>query len=363
MSDGVLSVSFKSSSWFLTQSLPVEVRDAHNRLIERFTGTRELRVPAGLYIVEATLPGGDRQTEVVAVEPDGRTDVELRAARGQDPTDGTGLAAAPGQGALESLTGGVATLPDVGPTRGGAEERPASVPVLIAHRACELREETGTSWVFDPVDDPPETPQASFSFDGRTMSTSLPVNPGGKVEERACTVTFAKRAGRLRADVGFARQRRVAWTLEGLVKSDDSVSTAELFRNADEILYAKYQDPAAAALGGLTLHRIGRLRERKDWVENLARDFAWVVDGRVLLAALLSNAEGASERARGLDTLLAVAAKRPLFGDGLALMIQLLRRWPDGAKEDERRDALAAITSNPLTVDWDAMALTMYDDD
>jgi hypothetical protein len=58
--------------------------------------------------------------------------------------------------------------------------------------------------------------------------------------------------------------------------------------------------------------------------------------------------------------LLDAAPRRPLFSDGLALLIRLLRNWPDGSRPTQRRDALAAITSDPLTVDWDAMALTRY---
>ena len=66
----------------------------------------------------------------------------------------------------------------------------------------------------------------------------------------------------------------------------------------------------AVALGGLTLHRYGRLRERQDWIENLARDFAWIPDGRILLAALLMNdrecfarADFGAAAARALETV------------------------------------------------------------
>jgi hypothetical protein len=275
-----------------------------------------------------------------------------------------------GGGASDGLDGEVATeadtvekpdaRPPVGaaPTRGATVDRPRSVPTLAAYRACVPIEETATRFVFDAVVPTTETPTATFTVDGREISVSLPVNPVGRPDERTCTVTFADRAGQLRADVGFARRRRVAWTLEGLVKSDDVASTGKLFHNAEDVLYDKYQDPTAAALGGLTLHRIGRLRERTGWIENLARDFAWVVDGRVLLAAILSTAQEPRERTRGLDGLLSAAPHRPLFGDGFALMLDLLRRWPDGAREGERRAAIAALPSNPATVDWDAMALT-----
>jgi hypothetical protein len=203
---------------------------------------------------------------------------------------------------------------------------------------------------------------ARFRAGGIVITVSIPAYPSAKAEERPCTVTFRRVGGRVRADVGFARQRRVAWTLEGLVKSEDSVSTAELFRNADQVLFEKYRDPIAAALGGLTLHRLGRLRERPWWVENLARDFAWIPDGRVLLAALLERERDLRARMRGLDALVGSAELRPVFADGRALALKLLRSWPDDDRGDARRQALRTIAAEPGSVDWDAMAYTTYDE-
>ena len=77
----------------------------------------------------------------------------------------------------------------------------------------------------------------------------------------------------------------------------------ELLDTAAGLLLTKYSDPVAAALGGLTLHRFGRLQERQSWVENLSRDFGWLRDGRILCAALLQKDEDAAERDRGLNLL------------------------------------------------------------
>ena len=360
MSDGHLSVGFKSSSWFLTESLPVEVRDASNQLVIRGRGHVDAQLPPGLYIVEAALPGGSRHSEVVAVRANTPTEVVLE--RSKAPSAATiadGPAPAPDadddlEEDRDGPQGGVMVLP---------AHREVSSAALLEVQGCRLREEGPSGYAFDAEVDPVDTPTATFEVGATRISVSLPVNPRGQPDERGCWVTFERRAGRIRADVSFDRRRRVAWTLEGLVKADDAVSTAELFRDADDVLFYKYRDPAAAALGGLTLHRIGRLRERSDWVENLARDFEWVADGRVLLSALLAGADQANERDRGLEMLLEVAPRRTLFSDGLALLLRLLRTWPDGSGEDERRRALKAITSDPMTIDWEAMALTKYVED
>lgn len=336
--EGRLQVSFEGPSYFLGQNLPVEIRDARNHLVARDTGRVDLRLPPGLYVVEATLPGGRRRSEVVAVAPGEATDVVLDREVTRD---------------VESFEWSLREF-----------THDVQVAELVDHRACTPRYEGDSTWTFDPspgvID---ETPRATFAVARQTATVSLPLNPKGNKDERGCTVWVMERGDRIRVDVGFVGRRRVASTLEGLVKSSDVVSTATLFSNAEDVLYSKYRDPSAAALGGMTLHRMGRLRERAGWVENLARDFRWVADGRILLAALLAEDSDPAERARGLRQLLEVAPVRPLFGDGLALLLQLLRSWPDESSKDERREAVASIPTDPTTVDWDAMALTNYDED
>jgi hypothetical protein len=302
----------------------------------------DVSLKAGLYEVSATLPGGRRHSEIVAVGEGEATGIVLDREGGQEP-----------DAAVSFDTRDVVARAD-------DDVPPAE---LVDQRACIATDRRGTKWRFDPDGEPEETPQATFSVAGTTVTASLPLNPRGKPDERGCTVRFVRRGERVRVDVGFGGSRRVASTLEGLVKSDDVVSTATLFSEAEDVLYAKYQDPAAAALGGLTLHRIGRLPDRRGWVENLARDLRWVADGRILLAALLADAPDPDERTRGLQELLGVAAVRPLFGDGLALLLKLLRSWPDESSHEERRAALAAIPTDVAAVDWTAMALTTYDED
>jgi hypothetical protein len=342
MTEGKITVSFNGPSWFLGQNLPVEIRDAGNHLIERAKGPVDMTLPVGLYVVEATLPGGNRHSEVVEIVADAPTTVVLDRDLGDDVE---------------------AAIPAGGPSlvsRGLDDAPPA---VLLDYRACVPRDQRGSKWTFEPEGTPTQAPWASFAIAGKTVTASLPLNPAGEPEKTGCTVRFGGRVDGIRLDVGFVAKRRVASTLEGLVKSADLVSTAALFGNAEDVLFTKYGDPSAAALGALTLHRIGRLRERAAWVENLARDFRWVVDGRILLAALLAHDRDEAERARGLTELLAVAPMRPLFADGLALLIQLLRGWPDDSSSQQRRLALEALPVDQATVDWNAMALTTYDED
>jgi len=138
------------------------------------------------------------------------------------------------------------------------------------------------------------------------------------------------------------------------------VRGARLLDQASRLLADKYEDPAAATLGGLTLHRLGHLTERADWVENLARDFPWLPDGQVLLAALLLEHADRDELNRGLQLLLAASQRRPMYTDGISLMMELLRRWPDEGSEPSRRARLQGLAGTTKDLDWNAVSLTVY---
>ena len=70
MGKGTLSVQIESQSYFLGSNLPVEIRDAHHRLVEKRKGNSRIELPAGLYSVEAVLPDGGREAQLVHVVAD-----------------------------------------------------------------------------------------------------------------------------------------------------------------------------------------------------------------------------------------------------------------------------------------------------
>jgi hypothetical protein len=104
---------------------------------------------------------------------------------------------------------------------------------------------------------------------------------------------------------------------------------------------------------------MGVLGTRSAWVENLARDFPWLPDGQVLLASLHRHAPGPEQRQRGLSLLMAAASELPLYTDGLSLLMELLRRWPDEASKDERHDLLGKLADHSAYADWDSVNLSV----
>lgn len=322
--NGTLHVVVESESMFLGDILPVEVRDASQRLVQRTQGRSSLSLAPGLYSVTVVLPTGERADRVVAVNPGEPTEVTF-----SPPT------------AAEVPTEAIAGI------------------VLEAVEGATLTNETASRWDFVPDGEPESVPTAALRLPDRgRLIVSLPLNPRGDYPLNACSVAAVMRHGAVTLETSFSPERRVASALSGVLRSGELVSSAEILRQAANLLFAKYQDPPAAALGALTLHRLGQLEERQQWVHNLAEGFPWLPDGSILLAALLREDPDPGEQDRGLGKLLTATAQRPLYTDGLSLGMELLRRWHGEARKDERYARLEELTEYSAGAVWDALTLT-----
>jgi len=348
MKTGKLSVQLKSESYFLDSNLPFEVRDAHHRLVEKYTGGNSMQLPAGLYTVEAVLPDGGRESQVVQVEADGESTLTFSA---EPPLPAK-------QYMSRSVSGGASR----GSRTRGFEQLSSHTLQLQDVNECELAEEGSDGWLFVPISGTPQsTPWARFSVGmHHRVVVSLPLNPCGGFPDNSCTVQAFATRDEVTFKTSFHTERHVATAIQGMLLSGGIVRGANVIAEASDLLLGKYQDPSAAALGGLTLHRLGHLQKRQGWVENLAQDFQWIPDARVLLASLLADDDDPAERERGYRKLIEASRLRPLYTDGLSLLLETLRRWPDPdrATWDERRERLEAISSLASRIDWNALSLT-----
>jgi hypothetical protein len=341
---GQLSVEIASESYLLRSNLPIEVRDARNRVVGQGQGSMTVRVRPGIYRIRATLPDGDRADELV----------EVRGPEGFHRRFGSDTGPRP---VIEDTPAGRRSpMSYLDTSPGDAPLEPVS---LMEMKRAHVRDLDG-AWLFQPQSPLSDAPYAVFLIGATRVTASLPINPFGDFPLDACIVVPVDDGRAPRLEVRFVRQRLVAANLEGQLLSGAYAAPSSFLDAAVELLYDKYQDPTAAALGGLTLHRLGRLRERVSWIANLARDFRWLADGRILEIALHAQDEDAHERARWLEQLLEVAKMRPMFADGYALLLDMLRRWPDGSGVDVRAGALAEVTSRIVGVDWSATALIEY---
>jgi hypothetical protein len=317
---GELRVAMDVGSDFLSNNLPFVVRDAGLAVVHRGTCGSSATLPEGLYSVAVLGAEGERTVQLVRVESDETTTVSFT-----QPTV---------ESHAESLTSpGDDPLPTVGPAS------------LLSVTGCTVSLADADGWEFVPVLPLTAVPWGEFSIDGRVVEMSLPLNPNGDYPLTSCRVNVDGSGGRPVLRMAFAPGRLVTRLVDGLVRHSSQTFGKDVLEQATSLLLTKYADPAGAALGGLTLHRMDMLSGQRDWVENLAHDFPWLTDGRVLLAALLRGGNPA-ERQRGFDLL--ATSHRPMYTDGLSLAVDLLRRWPEysrGKERDRALDRLAGLSA------------------
>ena len=230
---------------------------------------------------------------------------------------------------------------------------------LVAMAGCAVQSAAGARLLFRPDGDVGEPAHVTFEIADRTAEMSLPIDPNASFPLGGAAVTATGDAsGGIRLVAGFTDERRVATVIDAMSGIGSHADSDSLVRDASSLLLHKYADAPAAALGALMMQRLGRLDQREHWVSNLATDFPWLPDGKALHASLLRAGDD-SQRRRGLQLLLEAAAQRPMFTDGLSLMISLLRRWPDDERAEERRAAIDRLGAYMVAADLDAVCLTV----
>lgn len=337
--DGRLEIALRSDSWFLTQNLPIEIRDGRQELIKSIRGDEpSVELAPGLYSVSAILEDGSLHRRHVHIRPGETERVELVAERQTRRR---------AKGALRGV-------------RGGADETSRGGVVLELFGGAREASRRNRRWILEPDGDLERVPYARLETATEVVEVSLPVNPNGHDgPQRSCELEAWTERNRLEVRVRMAPGRQVASAIERMVETGFMGASAALAKEALQLLLEKYEDPVGAAFGGLLLDRLGRLESQPRWLENLAGSFPWLPDGRILLAALLARSDDGAERRRGLDLLLAAAPQRMMFADGLSLALDLLRRWPDGSRRQERFRVLDEISHAAARAQWQATVLTL----
>lgn len=338
---GRIDIRVEDDSMFLSDNLPFVVRNAWHTVVASGTTHQGVSdpLPVGLYSVEVMTPRGVERTQIVQVTPE-------QPARLVVTEDGVHVDGSP-----------MPPIFTTEPSEAADEIQPAAT--LLDMRHCELAAQDEKGWVFLPDSPLTDVPVARFALDDALWDVSLPLNPNGREPVlRQCRVRVERTAATPRLEIALGDRRRVFRMLLGMLHENGVAIGKELLDTAASALLWKYSDPVAAALGGLTLHRFGRLHEKQDWVENLSRDFDWLPDGWILCAALLQRDDDESERDRGLALLLNATERRPIYTDGLSLGLELLRRWPGEERSAERRERLDRLAEYSAVADWESIALT-----
>ncbi len=154
---------------------------------------------------------------------------------------------------------------------------------LIEVTGANLQRQAGNSWFFKCESHLQSVATARYGDENLETQVSLPVSWDGGFPGNTCAVTVELTRSGLRANAWIAAERTVANGLQNMLSAGYVLQAAGIAETAVELLRSKYSDPTGAALGGLILQKVGRIGQWIEWVENLARDFEWLPDGKNLI--------------------------------------------------------------------------------
>ncbi|MCC6525969.1 MAG: hypothetical protein IT373_25205 [Polyangiaceae bacterium] len=365
---GTIRAALDISSYRLTSLTPIEIRDSSLALVCEIRNGGEAQLTPGVYQVRAVMDDGRAHARLVTVTEGKETKVEF------SKVDPAGLMTAPSsarftRSAARDRDGLIDYGDDEGGGRAGGERGDeawaapdSDVCRIVALEGAVLDGAARGTWELVPAGTLTEVPHAVLDLGGRRRRVCLPLNPcGHRRAETACVLRLEHYREGTEARAWIHPERKVSSAVqhmlaEGRVFHAQSVVAG----TADDMLQAKYSDPVGAALGALVMYRAGTLRDRLSWLENLARDFAWLPDGAVLLGALWLQDE--ATRAAGARLLLGAAGRRPLFTTSYSVLLDTLRRWPLDDSRAEARAALTVLARDAGRVDWNAFTFTCHEE-
>lgn len=362
---GKLEVKVESQSMHFGYSVPVEIRDSNMRLVEQSTRARQFNLSPGLYQVSAVLEDGREHRELVEIKKDATAKIQLSAAeppspptQQQQPAGEMPLAVGPQTGGLAISSYNVEpryTQRADSPPQQNMSSQSARESKLVGVTGAKLLRETPGQWIFGSAGPIDAVPSATVRVANRETTISLPTSPQSSDDTCAVRVDYKEHSSRVTAWI--TPERIVANALMNMLASRQVRSAVQMAEEATELLRQKYSDPTGAALGALILHKVGRLERLESWVRNLAQDFPWLADGKILVASINFERRSNMDEVRALA--IDASKRRPLFTDCYAILLDVLRRWPRDGDGEWRRQALEALTVHSPFVDWDSICFSL----
>lgn len=307
---GTLTVRIESPDPY-SYDQPIAVIDSSTlELVRTATCNEELPLPAGSYVVSATLPTGTRAIGVAEVAPDTPAELTLTL----QPDEPAAPSPEP-PAALEAAPDVSWSIRFRSRTQDGTYE-PDTPHVAVLSRTSsrvELSVGSGAGPLFAQVAAPDEVP----------LTVALPVY--GPTVSHQCTVTLERDPpAPTKVGVSLPDNPRID-AIARYLQSGHLEQAATVAGDAEQLLQQKMADPYGAALGGYALLRLNRLDRLHHWPRNLSDYFPWLPDGAVI-AGEEAALEGDHAAAIGY---VCEAGRRgfPLFAVGLSLLGSRLREY------------------------------------
>jgi hypothetical protein len=121
---------------------------------------------------------------------------------------------------------------------------------------------------------------------------------------------------------------------------------------AEGLLFEKWTDPYAAAVGAYLLLRLKEFNKMHDWARNLANNFRFLPDGCIIWAWQLIHQDPPNENEIRKYLLMAVDRGLPVYSEGLRLLTDGLRLMSSGgavAREKVIKSTEVVLWSSPFT--------------
>lgn len=344
---GKLAIDIETDSIYFGINVPLQIRDNKMQVVERPATDREFNLDPGLYQVSAVLEDGQEHSKLIEVKSNETTSVKL----------GTRQSSRPSKAAIEALS---RPMPPPSFTDAMLALRP-SIPEsdemeLVGLEGADVATVGVERWRFTAKSPAEIVPTATFEVSGHRTILSLPTSPGGGMTENSCVVRPKYANRRVIPTAWISPDRTVANAFMNMLAAGNVRHAAGMAKEASDLLRDKYSDPTGATLGALILHKVGLLRDRESWLKNLANDFAWIPDGRVMLASLYFRKREKLDEA--MQLALEASGQRMLYTDSYSILLDLLRRWPRESDRGTRYEAMRSLAELSTSVDWDSICLS-----
>jgi hypothetical protein len=352
--EGTLFVEITSESSSYGYNVPVEVRDSAMRMIKVPGYERRFELPIGLYEVSAVLEDGRLHKQLVQIKEQEETIARLGFVE-DTPAPPVMTLSTEGEDyssyerprytqKLEQLTDS---------ETGYLSELPVH---LIEVNGARLHKEGRRHWIFECTAELESVANALFQVGDKKVRISLPVSSQGGFPNNSCVVKVEENPSGVLVNAWISKERTIANALQNMIASGYLFKAADMAKDAVELLREKYTDPTGAALGVLILFKVGQCVRWMSWLENLARDFDWLPDGKVILAKLLYDND--TDMGRALDLAIRASSQRMLYSESYSLLLDLLRRWPEATDDMARRQAVDRLASQASNMNWGSICLS-----
>lgn len=162
----------------------------------------------------------------------------------------------------------------------------------------------------------------------------------------------------------WASEALIALLTAGAMEEAATLTNAE---KAERLLFEKNEDPAAAAVGGYFLLKMGELGRMHNWANNLANRFPYLPDGAVIHAwQLLQEKQNTIQHIKTISDRLVEALRRgiPVYTEGFRLLYRGLKMVSShyGGQNLLVNTALDIASRYAAVLDWSQETTTLITD-